>query len=273
LAIGILISIGSGTALAQDADLRDAEQALAAQRYDEALKLADRYVAATPADARGHYLLGVIREQQAQWEQALSAYDQAIRLDPSRASAYQRRGIAHFMSGNAKEAVDDFDKYLQLLPEERAHHWQRGIALYYAGRFDDGARQFELHKTVNPDDVENSAWHFLCVARSKGVEAARKGLIDVKGDTRVPMMKVQEMLAGKATPDDVIAEAKRGDPGEVELRTRMFYAHLYIGLYHEALDDAARAKEHINLAAEKFHVSGYMGGVARVHAKLIERSK
>ena len=274
LAVGILITIACHCAArAQDADLRDAEQALAAERYDEALKLAQRHVAATPADARGHYLLGVIRDQQGQWEQALSAYDHAIRLDPSRASAYQRRGVANFMSAKPKQAVDDFDKYLQLRPEERAQHWQRGIALYYAGRFDEAARQFELHKTVNPDDVENSAWHFLCVARSKGIESARKGLIDVKGDSRIPMMKVQEMLAGKATPDDVIAEAKRGEPAEPELRTRMFHAHLYIALYHEALGDAGKAKEHIDLAAGKFHVSGYMGGVARVHAKLNQRTQ
>ena len=68
--------------------MRDAEQALAAERYDEALKLADRCVAATPADARGHFLIGVIHAQQGQWEKALSAYDQAIRLDPSRAISH-----------------------------------------------------------------------------------------------------------------------------------------------------------------------------------------
>ena len=72
--------------------------------------------------------------------------------------------------------------------------------------FDDGAKQFELHKTVNPDDVENSAWHFLCVARSKGIESVRKGLIDVTGDSRIPMMKVQEMLAK-------YAQETRGEPG------------------------------------------------------------
>ena len=251
-----------------DANLVDAEQALARGELGEALRLAGRHVSASPGDARGHYLLGVIHDQKGEWGRSLSAYDKAIGLDPKRVTAYHRRGVAHFMLGDAERAVADFDKYLEGRPDERAGHWQRGIALYYAGRFEEGAKQFELHRTVNPDDVENSAWHFLCVAKWKGVEAARKELIDVQGDPRMPMMKVQEMLAGKATPADVIVEAKGGEPAPTELRVRLFYAHLYLGLYYEALGDVVKAKEHVELSAGEFHVSGYMGGVAKVHAKI-----
>jgi lipoprotein NlpI len=254
-------------------DLVDAEQALAQGKLDEALELVRNYISAAPKDARGPYLMGVIYDQKGVAEKSIAAYGQAIQLDPQRASAYQRRGIARFMIGRAKEAVEDFDKYLDLRPDERPHHWQRGIALYYAGQFEEGAKQFELHKTVNPDDVENSAWHFLCVAKWKGPDAARRSLIDVKGDSRVPMMKVQQVLAGKATPDDVIAQAKKGDPDEPAARTRLFYAHLYVGLYFEALGDPAKAREHIALAAEKYLVEGYMGGVARVHMKHIAQRR
>jgi lipoprotein NlpI len=249
-------------------NLVDAEQALAQGKLDDALELARKYVAAAPKDPRGPHLMGVIYDQKGDGEKAIAAYGEAIQLDPQRAGAYQRRGVARFMLGRAKEAVEDFDKFLDLRPDQKAQHWQRGIALYYAGKFEEGAKQFELHKTVNADDVENSAWHFLCVAKWKGVEAARKGLIDVKGDTRVPMMKVQELLAGKSTPEDVMAEAKKGEPDEPELRVRLFYAHLYLGLYFEALGEAARAKEHVGLASGRYFVEGYMGGVARVHVKL-----
>jgi lipoprotein NlpI len=251
-------------------DLVDAEQALARGRLDEAQKLVDRYIAGAPEDARGHYLSGVIHDQQGRWAESVAAYGEAIRLDPSRAGTYQRRGVASFMLGRAKNAVADFDKYLELQPGERAHHWQRGIALYYAGRFEDGAKQFELHRTVNPDDVENSAWHFLCVAKWRGVDAARKSLIDVKGDSRVPMMKVQEMLAGRATPADVIAECERGEADERERRVRRFYGHLYVGLNYEALGEGTKAREHIGLAAGKYLVDGYMGGVAKAHVKLAD---
>ena len=56
------------------------------------------------------------------------------------------------------------------------------------------------------------------------------------------------------------------------LRTRLFYAHLYIGLYHEAHGSGAGAREHILLAAEKYAGDDYMGDVARVHAEVLRAS-
>jgi lipoprotein NlpI len=121
---------------------------------------------------------------------------------------------------------------------------------------------------VNPDDVENAAWHYLCVARQSGADKARQSLIPVTGDARVPMAQVQEMFAGKATPGDVLKAAEAGTPTDAERRSRRFYAHLYLGLYHEAAGEADKAREHILLAAEKYAGNDYMGDVARVHAAL-----
>src|SRR5438874_22591 len=49
------------------------------------------------------------------------------------------------------------------------------------------------------------------------------------------------------------------------LNQRLFYAHLYIGLWHEAAGESDKAKEHI-LEAEKHKVGHYMWDVAHVHA-------
>ena len=47
---------------------------------------------------------------------------------------------------------------------------------------------------------------------------------------------------------------------------RLFYAHLYLGLYYESLGDKKKALEHLTLAAADEHsVGGYMWEVARVH--------
>jgi lipoprotein NlpI len=201
--------------------------------------------------------------------------DRALAADPQNAAAYQQRGAAHFRLGHIAESIADFDKYLELRPGEKPEHWQRGIALYYAGRYEDGAKQFELHRTVNPEDVENAAWHYLCVARAalaggadakQAVEKARAMLIPIKGDRRIPMMNVQALFAGKGTPEDVLAAAKAGKPGEEELKDRLFYAHLYLGLWHEAAGQADEAKKHIGLAANEYARDHYMGDVARVHA-------
>jgi lipoprotein NlpI len=197
---------------------------------------------------------------------ALADYDRAIERDPKNASAYARRGVARFMLGQIDGAIADFDKQIALDPDAKPHHWQRGIALYYAGRFEEGTKQFELHRTVNPDDVENAAWHFLCLARWKDVATARAALIPIDGDARVPMMKVHELFAGKATIEDVMNEAKRGDPAPDALNRHLFYAQLYVGLYCEAVGKNDQARQHLEEAA-KHVVPDYMYGVAKVHLK------
>jgi lipoprotein NlpI len=177
------------------------------------------------------------------------------------------------MSGKFDESVKDFDQYLDLRPDERPHHWQRGIALYYAGRFEDGTKQFELHRTVNPEDVENAVWHFLCLARWKDADTARKALIPIKDDSRIPMAQVHQLFAGKATADDVLNAAKADNPPPAQLNRQLFYAHLYLGLYYEAIEQPEKAKEHLTLAAEKYAVPDYMHGVAKVHVQAMKAGK
>jgi lipoprotein NlpI len=256
------------THAADRAALLEAEQSFAQGRTGQARKQVDAYLAANPDDARAHLLRAVVKESSDDRAGAIPDYDQSIKLDPKFPPAWQRRGIAHFMLGQVKESVADFDKFLELRPDARPEHWQRGIALYYAGRYEDGARQFELHKTVNPDDVENAAWHFLCVARWKGIDAARAQLIPVTGDARIPMAKVQELFAGKATPEDVLAAASVNTPA-AELNRQLFYAHLYLGLYFEAVSQPEKAREHVTLAAEEHAIPDYMHGVAKVHLQLL----
>ena len=180
---------------------------------------------------------------------------------------FVHRGEENFRQARIAASVADFDRAIELAPRAAPQLWQRGISLYYAKRWKDCRKQFETHRTVNPEDVENAVWHYLCVARIDGVDAARKLLIPIRADERIPMMEVYAMYRGESTPEKVLATARAGDPLEPDLNVRLFYAHLYIGLYLEAKGDAA-AKEHIRLAAEKYKVKHYMWDVARVHLKL-----
>lgn len=172
--------------------------------------------------------------------------------------AHDRRGDEHLRAGRVERAIEDFDRFLDAYPEAEPYHWRRGIAYYYAGRYDDGVRQFEMHRTVNPADVENAAWHFLCKARASDPEQARAALLPVGHDRRAPMMTVYELFAGRATCEDVLVAAGE-NPGA------RFYAHLYLGLYHEALGDPAAARPHLEAAATTDGQDHYMGDVARVH--------
>jgi lipoprotein NlpI len=176
--------------------------------------------------------------------------------------AIMSRAVDAFEQGRFAESATAFDELAKAIPDRAPELWQRGIALYYAGRYDDCRRQFESHRTVNPDDVENAVWHFLCVARAESPAKAKAALLPVGPDARVPMREVYQMFRGTLTPEQVLSAAG-SQPAA------LFYAHLYVGFYFEAQGMSARALEHIRIAAaDRFErAGGYMHMVARVHAR------
>ena len=138
-------------------------------------------------------------------------------------ATFSIKAIEDFLAGRVKESVTGFDRVAALVPDVAPQLWQRGIALYYVGRYDDCRRQFESHRTVNPNDVENPAWHFLCVAHAESPAKARAALLPVGPDQRSPMREVYEMFKGTMTPEAVLAAAAQSTSAR-------FFAELYVGL-------------------------------------------
>lgn len=190
----------------------------------------------------------------------------AARVSAQQPQAILDRAIADFEGGRIAESAAGFDNLVKVLPTLAPRLWQRGITLYYAGRYDDCRAQFESHRTVNPNDVENAAWHFLCVARAESATKARAAILPVGPDPRVPMRQIYEMFRGAMAPEDVVKAAGTES-------TAQFYAQLYLGLYFEALRDDPRALEHITAAAADRYADagGYMHTVARVHLGILQR--
>jgi lipoprotein NlpI len=171
------------------------------------------------------------------------------------------RAVSDFFAARIPDAVAGFDRVAAMAPRAAPQLWQRGIALYYAGRYRDCRAQFESHRTVNPADVENAAWHFLCVARAESPQRALAALLPVGPDPREPMREIYRMFQGQLSVESVLVA------GGPEARAR-FYANLYVGLYREAT--GGNAGFYISRAAsdEFAGAGGYMHRVAVVHARL-----
>jgi len=273
--VAILFIIGTPWALlsttlaADEADLlREAETKVRQQRYAEAVELASRAIEQDREMADAYRLRAAAYEALRRFIAAIADLDRSIELRPDVPGAYQGRGELHFRVGQIRASIADFDRFLDYHPERRPHHWQRGISYYYAGEYEKGVGQFELHKTVNPEDVENAVWHYLCKSQVDGVDQARAALIDIATDNRQWAMKVYRMFQGKVAPAQVLSYAEEASRTEAERRNNMFYAHLYIGLFHEAAGRMDEANKHIKIAVNEYPSSHYMGDVARVHLQL-----
>lgn len=204
--------------------------------------------------------------------QAIELFSQAIKVDPKLSIAYYLRGRENFCAGNVAASVADFDKHIELSPDAESRQWERGISYYYNGEFEKGAKQFEMYQTYHDQDVENSAWRYLCVAKVDGVEKARESMLPIENDSRVPMMEIYKLYRGELKPEDIMQVVKRGNPPAEALNNRLFYAHLYIGLWYEVAGETTNARLHIT-EAEKHKIGHYMWDVAHVHAEKLRAAE
>jgi lipoprotein NlpI len=226
-----------------------------------------------PDDSRAHADLAGFYVEQKDYAKAIASLSKAVELDPKNMSQRDRRGDLYLWQGEFKKAVADYDAFLKENTRFEPEHWRRGIAHYYAGMYKEGVAQFETHKTVNPQDVENAVWHYLCNSKIVGTKKAAAELIDVTMDSRVPMAEIQKLFAGKLKPEDVLAAADKTDAKKREGISARFYANLYVALWYDAEGNAKKVKEHLNDAVLKYEISDYMWKVGRAHLTLLDKAK
>ena len=254
--------------LLQDAiaSLRSGDAARAAELASEQLQ------AAAEPNPTAFWIRARARTDLGDYAAAAADYERLAGFEPASARMFLELGAARFRNGDTAGSVAAFERVAELESHSRAQLWQLGISQYYARDFAGCTALFELHRTVNPQDVENSVWHFLCVAATQGFEAARAGLIPIDRDGRVPMMEVFALFGGSGSAQQVLdAAARAARPGRGSGPT--FYAHLYLGLYYEAAGELARSREHIAKAVGLKQAGNYMWQVARVHQALREHTE
>lgn len=187
---------------------------------------------------------------------------------PGSFSAAMARGSLLLRAGMATEALTAFDEAATLQPGQVPYLWQRGIAQYYAGEFAAGRDQFIVHRKVNPHDVENAVWHYVCVARIDGIEAAQRDYLPAPGDSRAPLQEVYDLFAGTATIKTV-TDAIDAFPADSPAATSaQFYGWLYLGMYQDAHGNLDEAQKWLDksVGLKQTH---YMADVARVHQQQV----
>jgi lipoprotein NlpI len=246
--------------------IQQARAALKKGDIAAAMSAAQKAVEADAKSAVAVFTRGEVYAAQRKHAEAIKDFDATLALDKTYLLAVDRRGGERFKLGMIDESIADFNTYLKAFPKEEAAHWRRGISFYYAGKYTEGAKQFFDGQEAYGADVENVFWHFLCNARKDGVDKARKALLMLKGpDRRMPMMRIYDMLQGKAKPAEVIETAEKAKLEGEDATEARFYGHLYVALYHEAEGQSDKCKEHLTAAVEKYKIGHYMWDVANVH--------
>ncbi|PQO48130.1 tetratricopeptide repeat protein [Blastopirellula marina] len=210
------------------------------------------------------------------FKKAVSVLDQWIAAQPDRPELYYARGCENFFAGNFRESVNDFDKFVELDPSRRQSLWERGVSQYFAGDYSDGAQQFVDYQSYHDQDVENSAFRYLCVAKAEGVKKAQETLLPIENDTRPGLMEVFQLYQGKATPQEVLDQLAKSKLTGQAAAGYKFYTLLYVGLYYDAHGDDALAAKYLQQAADpklleagSRRISRYMWDTARLAHQVV----
>lgn len=200
---------------------------------------------------------------------ALEAATQLGKQFPSSPAATLTAADTFLRCGKPEVSLEYFDRYLKDEPDALPYLWQRGIAQYFSGKYEAGVKQFEVHRSVNPNDVENAAWHFLCLARADSFAKATQLVLPAPNDPRIPMEEVLLML--KDGDVERVKQRVQSVPATSSEKSRAeFYGYFYLGLYADAQGETKEALDWLKKsAADAPH--HYMGDVARVYVQYLER--
>jgi lipoprotein NlpI len=223
-------------------------------------------------------------EFRTRYEQAVENATERIEQNPRNGAAYSARGDAYFFLGEFEKSLADYERTVQLDPALGDSHWRRGIARFYAGKHETAAAQFEAYHSFDNVDRENGIWRYLSQHRAHGRKQAREGLLKYEKTDREPFPDVYKLFAGEIEPAAILNRIAEARITETERASRLFYAHLYIGLNEsvEGRDESALENLRRATANDWAPTAGFgptwMWHVARVHhdvlaAKIAEKTK
>ena len=130
-------------------ELRQAEDQIAIEDYDEAIRLDSK-------DAVAYFNRGNAYHSLNKKKRAIEDYDKAIRLNPEFAEAYHNRGTTHRDLHQFERAIEDYNQAIHLDPQDAVAYNNRGNAYKLQGKKAEAMADFEklITLTDNPRWVE-----------------------------------------------------------------------------------------------------------------------
>jgi Flp pilus assembly protein TadD len=119
------------------------------ERFEDALALLGRMIAARPGFAGGHNLLGTVYTRMARVDEAVRAFNRATKLDPSDYGSFVAAGECLLVHGRAEEALAQLDKALKLKAWEVRALALRTLVLAELGRKEEEKWQSDPQRLVH----------------------------------------------------------------------------------------------------------------------------
>jgi len=210
-------------------------------RKEEALVAFDRALELEPGCPGAHTMRGQVLLSLGRCDQALQAIDRALGLDPGRAAALAMRGVALKDLGRHEEALAACDRALEMEPESTTALLARSMVLASKARHAEALESVDRALALD-DRSANShglrGWILLALSRDE--EALKALEVALTLSLVHPRAHVDRSVAlGRlGRHEEAVAElriAVRLDPDKAWLRTRLGICLFQVGRVKEAL--------------------------------------
>ncbi len=121
------------------------------KRYDEAMKIVERYRTILPKDRDLYLIAGYVHAQNGENEAAVENFSHALEIDPKMAVGYMNRGYVYNDMRLATKAESDFRKALALNPQYGEAHLGLAYALLQLRRSSGAQKEAEIATRLLPD--------------------------------------------------------------------------------------------------------------------------
>jgi tetratricopeptide (TPR) repeat protein len=133
---------------------KQAGESLHAQRFEEAVLLYDRSLAADQTRVNDWINKGLSLWYLKRLEEAVECYDRAIALDPRTALAWMNRANAlHDLKRPAAEVLACYDRALAIHPNLASAWYNKGDELAWMGNFTEAIACFEKARDLGMPDA------------------------------------------------------------------------------------------------------------------------
>jgi len=205
-------------------------------RYDEVLRVVNKYQAVLPKEPNFPLLAGHVHKQSQLLFESVNDYSEAIKRDPKMTEAYVNRGYVRNDMQDAQQASQDFDTALKLSPNNGIAHLGMAFSDLQLRRGKDALAQVEEAQKLMGESgathlVKATAYRQerLLGSAEKEYDAALKyapddlGLQLARADTLYRMKRYQDSI-------DALNQALRLSPDDPQIYGEM--AHAYAEMHN-----------------------------------------
>jgi len=115
------------------------------RRYDEALQVFRRGLAADPESADLWNRIGGVYGEMGRLQEAISAHEKYVALQPSEANAYDSLGLSYHLSGHYDQAIAAYQRALELKPNFVVATIHLGNSYVQTGRYQDAIATYRRY--------------------------------------------------------------------------------------------------------------------------------